>query len=969
MAGLDVLLRQPVPSSDIEGQYGASEKDETRLRLSVEATELPQLVFAKDGKEPPAAKDEKASEPRKETVKLDNGNSVAFVIGANDKVTEMKADSRTFTRRGNSDVWDVRDTNGSNGQWMGEIELTSDGGYSFQSRGDQTKNTVTKSGNIIASRPDGSAVESAGTAVVAVTYPDKSSRSFGRDKGELTSFKDTDGNTWQKDATRGDFVNAANGNRRSGVSVNADGVFTYTEATGVQHSVSRTGRDTIKNTDGSSIEVINNQVEKIKRVSGTTVDCVYDNQKRLLSLTIDGDTKYSRTDGASTDWTFSTKANATRNPWKGNIEVLADGTCVYTAGDQSKEHVQPGGKRWVERADKSRIDLNADNKVEKITRPDGSNIQCEYKDGKLTKITEDWVRSKAVWERKAGTERWYSMDYPGAQRINLDVNKSGAVSYDSVGGTKYTVNSDASQLREKEDGSRIELDSFQRVMRSKLADKTELKCGYDANTFNRLEETKNGTTVVWNRDATTGVWTSPSRAGESRRHVAVDGDAGYRYVELKNDEVSAIRYIDGNLRAFERDAKNITKVSETTPSGTVTWNQAKGSDSWGNGSVTEDRTGVQVSTDGEYKFVRDDGLTQKYLLDGTEDLEPKQVVSPEKVEKASAKLWDVIQKNLPDADQKNFQKDMEAFYRRASILQVSDDQVAKTFDAITSLIEHDDKTSYLKKDDRLELAKQVMRHVAYPRAVDQGYHDTCNVTTVQVVLAARHPEKFADVVREVATTAKFTTTNGTKFDIDAQSMRPDWQSKLYKPYDPARNNYGRSFASQLFQVTAVNAYYSSKGLNRRYEQRAGEGPEDTGERLIDTTNGSVVARVPSLTCDNMKDACIQVSGVACNILESNRLNDTNVSKFASSQDLQTQLLDLQKKNKLPAIIMVNMKQEPYWTETGKGRSGGAPGWHVVTIWNVDRSGKVLVDNQWGRRSDNEGLRRMTVQQIYQAGQP
>ncbi|MBY0547565.1 MAG: hypothetical protein K2W95_09750 [Candidatus Obscuribacterales bacterium] len=971
MAGLDAAVRRP---SDIEGQFGQSSHDETRLRL-LDALGRPSGVTASESGERAQLvavnhPQEGKSEPRKEVVKLDDGRNVEFIVDGTFKVSQMKVDTRTFVRRGNSDTWDVQNTNGAGGQWFGEIEITAGGGYSFQARGDQNKFTVAKSGNMLHSRPDGSILETANSVPVAVTYPDKTTRSFVRDKGDIVSITEVDGTTWTRDrSTVGDFVSAKDGSRRSAVGVDAEGVFTFTDSNRARHSVNRTGVDAITNADGTGLEVRNGQIEKVKRSNGTTVDCTYDDKKRVLSITIGGSSKYARTDGGSSDWTF-TENGKPGTPWKGNIEVLPDGTCLYSTPDKNKEYVQPNGKRWIETADKARIDINSDGTVSKVTRPDGSNIQCEYKDGKMIKVTEDWVRSKAVWERKSGTERWFSTDFPGAQRINLSVSSKGSVSYDSVAGTKYTVNVDASQLREKEDGARISLDLYQRVISSTLADKTELKCGYDNTTLNRVEETSNGTTTVWERDAATGNWTSATRPGESRRHVAVDGDAGYRYVELKGDDVTSIRYIDGNARTFERNGnRDVVKVVEKSHSGAATWNRGK-NDDWTSGSVKEDRTDVAVDRDGEYKFVRDDGLTQKYLLDGTEDLEPERIVAPEKVEKASAKLWALAQGNMPDAnDQKNFQKDMEAFYRRASVLQVSDDQVAQTFESISSLMEADDKTSYLKKADRVELAKQLLRHVAYPRAVDQGYHDTCNVTTVQVVLAARHPEKFVDAVREVATTGAFKTTNGTKFSLDAQSMRPDWQAKLYKPYDPARNSYGRSYASQLFQLTAVNAYYASKGLNRRYEQRAPEGPEDTGERLIDTTNNAVVAKVPSLTCDQMKDACVQVAGVACNIFESNKLNDNNVNKFSSAQDLQTQLLDLQKKDKLPAIIMVNTKQEPYYTETGKGRSGHAPGWHVVTIWNVDRSGRVLVDNQWGRRSDNEGLRRMTVQQMYQAGQP
>jgi hypothetical protein len=77
---------------------------------------------------------------------------------------------------------------------------------------------------------------------------------------------------------------------------------------------------------------------------------------------------------------------------------------------------------------------------------------------------------------------------------------------------------------------------------------------------------------------------------------------------------------------------------------------------------------------------------------------------------------------------------------------------------------------------------------------------------------------------------------------------------------------------------------------------------------------------------------------------------------------------LQKQHQLPAVTYVSTKNEPFWTATGRGRGGGVPGGHYVTVWDLDPSDKVLVDNQWGRAGDYESLRRLSLQQAFDAGQ-
>jgi hypothetical protein len=38
----------------------------------------------------------------------------------------------------------------------------------------------------------------------------------------------------------------------------------------------------------------------------------------------------------------------------------------------------------------------------------------------------------------------------------------------------------------------------------------------------------------------------------------------------------------------------------------------------------------------------------------------------------------------------------------------------------------------------------------------------------------------------------------------------------------------------------------------------------------------------------------------------------------------------------------------------------------VTVWDVDSESRALVDNQWGRKSDYESLRRLPMRKLYES---
>jgi hypothetical protein len=233
--------------------------------------------------------------------------------------------------------------------------------------------------------------------------------------------------------------------------------------------------------------------------------------------------------------------------------------------------------------------------------------------------------------------------------------------------------------------------------------------------------------------------------------------------------------------------------------------------------------------------------------------EPAGDKADHRVEKA--KLLDKAEAKITDPTERaRFEADLDKMETRERQLQdryekqgmsfedaqkKAEENVAKTYQEVGKLLDAPDNPKLpLKEGDRIQLAEQVMHQAANPSDVSQGNYSTCNVATIENQTYSTNPAEAARLVRQVATEGQY-TTNGTPpvtVQIDKQSLERSGDSD--KPYAPGENR--RSYASQIFQVTATNIHYAKEnaksGDTVRYEQgKPGpdKGPDtDSGERLV-----------------------------------------------------------------------------------------------------------------------------------------
>lgn len=622
------------------------------------------------------------------------------------------------------------------------------------------------------------------------------------------------------------------------------------------------------------------------------------------------------------------------------------------------------GSQDIRNTDGSTAFIDKAGLLRRVTRTDGSTLQCKYWGQTLGLYTETRDGKAVEWNQDdQNTNRWRTMEYPGAQRINLTIRDNGKLSYEDVRGVKYTVNGDMTQVRTYLDGTEVKLDAAGKVTSVTRADKSTITCDYDkSNKLTKVIEARGGTTTTWERDATADKWTAKG-IDEIRYHYNVADTGNSTYVTSNKDNVIHIEYQDGTKRDFEYDNGQLSVVKEqTTYGGTQTWTRQGNTDTWKSGQNTETRTDVQVSLDGDYTYLDAKGFKHSFRFDHTEDkILPTSLTRSKETAQARDNLLKEAGKAITDKKElENFTTDIDLFERRCHNMQVDGKRVAETLKEVQQLLSSSVQNPTIDGAQRVKLAEQVMHHVAIPRSIDQGFHSTCGAATNEVLIASKYPDRLANLVRSVADTGTYTTTTGNVIRPAANSLEADFEARKYDPYSgTARGD--RSFASQIFQVVGINATYQAFGWAMRYEQHRPTDPKDTGERVVNTWNNTV-SQFNGMDTSLIRELGRQVAGQSSTVLQ----RGTN---FNSEAEFKNQILQLQRNDQLPCIVVIHTKNEPFWSDGGSGRSGRPPGSHVATIWDIDANGNVLMDNQWGARNDRESLRRLPVSKLYGATSP
>ena len=302
---------------------------------------------------------------------------------------------------------------------------------------------------------------------------------------------------------------------------------------------------------------------------------------------------------------------------------------------------------------------------------------------------------------------------------------------------------------------------------------------------------------------------------------------------------------------------------------------------------------------------------------------------------------------------KDFAEKLTKFDERSKGL--SDSEAINTYLQLGRVL---DPSLKLEHGHRAVLAHSLLANVAVPTSIDQGGHNTCNVTTMQVRLFAQEPGLASKVVADVAVGGQFVSADGTV--VKPLNLDPDGEAKTYPNWDGSRN-----YASQIFQLTAINIYW-----NRRETLPGGKTPgkgkiqyaqDEHGEFLLDTSVNppqkqsfaTVDADHPWLDVRGVSEINQQITGRPSKNFGVERWvypsESEGITKLMTLGGFKERLLELKQQNAFPVIISVDAAKKPF----GDGKGFGP---HVVTITDYDpEKQEVSVDNQWGSSNDFTGL--------------
>lgn len=437
---------------------------------------------------------------------------------------------------------------------------------------------------------------------------------------------------------------------------------------------------------------------------------------------------------------------------------------------------------------------------------------------------------------------------------------------------------------------------------------------------------------------------------------------------------------------------------------------------WPNGAEkTVDKDGREYSRQpdgaGGYKEIhtgprKDDNFELTTTPDGRLLIADKPGDTPREVPCASEeakverhKLLDLAAEKIKDPERRaKFEADMLRFEERAAQHKppLSGEEIARTYKETERLLTTVGDNP-IKAEDRVKLAEQVMAQCASPKSIDQGQHQTCNMTTVECTVYTNHPSDAARLVADIAITGQYTAKDGTQVNVSPEAA--DKEAIKNPPGDG-----DRSQASQIFQVAAVNLYYQKQPYT--YTDAAGNPrvvppgqlqyvqqpdskpgvlpPTRGGERLIDNStvpptpimrNWTSVPPIPEASPDIADRAMVDVPAIITGVQDVKMIEHktavygdaTGVNLFETEDQMKDYIKKAQENNELPLIIGVHTGQEPFLHDSGDGAAGGSGGWHVVTITGYDEAtGKCQVDNQWGSRPDHEGTNGVHVHDLFRA---
>ena len=414
-------------------------------------------------------------------------------------------------------------------------------------------------------------------------------------------------------------------------------------------------------------------------------------------------------------------------------------------------------------------------------RPNGSDAEFSYANGALCgyRATDakgavsEWVPDKPKdWEVKAGItlRRWESDQHPDDVRINLRVENSGQISYEDIPSNVIRQNTDGTTVHQNLNGTTVTLNRDDKVIELIKSDGAKVSADYSQNVLNKITTSDGtGNTTVWQPDQKQD-WTAANNTAVRKQYKLTE-DGIESYIESKNSQITNIQYPDGTKRFFDYNGTGLDKIKEFPQN--TTWQKSATGDAWSDGTVSETRKFSNVSEDGTLTYSDAAGYKHSFNFDGTESLFKHRAGRPSQQEiNAQTKLFQAADSSIKDDMQRQqFKNDISDFELRAQTQNIPQATVVRTFQELTALLKHPHQ-SFLEQTEREQLAREAAFHLANPRTINQNKFNTCGVATAEVLTAAKYPDRFANLIRQVADHGSYVTAQGKVIKPPKSTLQP-----------------------------------------------------------------------------------------------------------------------------------------------------------------------------------------------------
>ena len=317
---------------------------------------------------------------------------------------------------------------------------------------------------------------------------------------------------------------------------------------------------------------------------------------------------------------------------------------------------------------------------------------------------------------------------------------------------------------------------------------------------------------------------------------------------------------------------------------------------------------------------------------------------------------------MNDYQRAEFQQEIKGFISQAELKNMPTTEITRTLDATAKLLEGQGANP-LDDTKRAWLALTLMHNVGHADRIDQGAHNTCNVTAISKVLMTEDPAQAAEMVSSTALNGYYQAPDGKRISIDAKSLRPDVESTGGETTDSKRN-----YATQVFDLVSINNHWQRQHPPFSYVQREPTNDNDTGERLLNAwgketrdENGKVLDH-PNLDCRAMSEIGREVGIKETFLIANAKAAEPAGAVIDSPEELAAKIKSMLAEGH-PAMLFVEAGNKLF---TGKFDDNAGEGWHVVTVDSYDPStGKFHMSNQWGAANDQN----VSLADLYDATLP